>query len=163
MEIFFSFILGLLATLLSFSNPWPVIDSTNAPIAEIAEVVRVIDGDTIVVNIKGQEEMVRYIGIDTPEPYRDGVPGCYSLEATARNSELVGGTLVRLVSDQENRDKYGRLLRYVYVDEMFINRQLVAEGYATILQIKPNTAQSEIFQTAEDEARTRGVGLWSAC
>lgn len=137
--------------------------AVSTPASTSAMVVRVIDGDTITVRIDGGEETVRYIGIDTPEPYRDGNPACYSQEATARNTALVAGTQVQLVSDTENRDKYDRLLRYVYVDEVFINELLIAEGYATTLQIKPNTAQAATLQQAEERARDQDLGLWSTC
>ena len=140
------------------------IDSARDPaVTETATVVRVIDGDTITVTIDGQEETVRYIGIDTPEPYRDGEPACYSKEATSRNTELVAGTQVQLVPDIEDRDTYDRLLRYVYVNDSFVNEQLVAEGYATTLRIAPNTSQADTFQQAQDTAQAQQLGLWSAC
>jgi micrococcal nuclease len=128
-----------------------------------AQVVRVVDGDTIVVSIAGREETVRYIGIDTPEPYRDGEPACFSREASARNRTLVAGKLVQLQSDQEDRDRYNRLLRYVYVDDVFVNRVLVEEGYATSLTIAPNTKYATEFRDLERTAQLARFGLWSAC
>lgn len=137
--------------------------AVNAPASTTATVVRVIDGDTVQVRVDGREETVRYIGIDTPEPYRDAQPACYSQEATTRNTELVAGAEVQLVADTEDRDKYDRLLRYVYVDEVFVNERLVAEGYATTLPIKPNTAYASSLRSAEAAAREQSLGLWSAC
>jgi micrococcal nuclease len=162
MEIIFSFILALISFL--FGGGEVQFDATrDLAVPEMATVVRVIDGDTIKVMIDGQEEAVRYIGIDTPEPYRDGQPACYSQAATARNTELVAGAQVALISDTEDRDKYDRLLRYVYVDEVFVNELLVAEGYATTLRIEPNTTEATTLQQAEDTARAQALGLWGAC
>lgn len=128
-----------------------------------AEVVRVIDGDTIVVRITGEEQTIRYIGIDTPEPYRDGEPACFSLEASLKNKELVQGKTVRLESDSEDTDRYDRLLRYVYVDEVFVNAELVRGGYAKKLVIKPNTTHKNQFADLEQTAREQGLGLWGDC
>ena len=135
----------------------------NVLAVEVAQVLQVIDGDTIKVRISGMEETVRYIGIDTPEPYRDGEPACYSKEASDRNSDMVAGREVRLVPDEENRDRFGRLLRYVYVDDVFVNQQLLREGYATTLTISPNTQFESQFRNAESSARSVGEGLWSVC
>ena len=162
MEIIISFILAFIT--FWFGGGQAQLDSTqNSAVIETATVVRVIDGDTITVTIDDQEETVRYIGIDTPEPYRDGEPACYSQEATSRNTELVAGAQVQLVSDDEDRDKYDRLLRYVYIDELFVNELLVAEGYATTLRIEPNITEAKTLQQAEDTARAQGLGLWGVC
>ena len=89
--------------------------STPTGHAVSAQVVRVIDGDTIEVSIGGQEEDVRYIGVDTPETVKPGTPvQCYGPQASAENHRLVDGRTVRLVFDRERRDVYGRLLAYVY-------------------------------------------------
>jgi endonuclease YncB( thermonuclease family) len=133
------------------------------PVHELAQVLSVIDGDTIRVRLNGVEETVRYIGIDTPEPYRDGEPACYSGDASRRNAELVADREVRLVTDVENRDRYERLLRYVYVDDIFVNEKLLEQGYAITLTIRPNTQYKSKFAVAEAAARREGVGLWSAC
>lgn len=130
---------------------------------QTAQVVSVTDGDTITVEVNGRKEKVRYIGIDTPEPYRDGEPACFSKEASARNQELVAGQTVRLVADREDRDRFGRLLRYVYVDDVFVNRVLVEEGYATTLSIKPNTRHADEFSLLRDHARDEKRGLWGVC
>lgn len=129
-----------------------------------AEVSRVVDGDTIEVRIDGREEDVRYIGVDTPETVRPGAPvECFGPEASAANRELVEGERVRLVFDRELRDRYDRLLAYVFVDELFVNAELVRRGLARTLEIEPNTARAEQLGRLERRAGARGAGLWSAC
>jgi micrococcal nuclease len=95
-----------------------------------ARVVRVVDGDTIVVSLAGREERVRYIGVDTPETVKPGAPvECFGKKASARNKALLPpGTEVRLDRDAEERDRYGRLLAYVYRarDGLFVNASLAA-------------------------------------
>jgi len=163
MEIFISLVLAWLAAW--FGGGEAVVgDPALEPAAAVAaEVVTVVDGDTIKVLIDGVEETVRYIGIDTPEPYRDAQPACYSQEATDRNRALVSGQTVSLLADVEDRDRYDRLLRYVYIDGIHINEVLVLEGYATTLTIEPNTTQANALQQAQDTAQANAAGLWSAC
>jgi micrococcal nuclease len=131
------------------------------------EVVRVVDGDTIHVLLPdGTKEKVRYIGIDTPESVKPTTPvECFAKAASARNAELVGGERVRLRTDVEERDRYGRLLAYVYRarDGLFVNAALVREGYATQLTFPPNVAHADEFRRLAREAREAGRGLWSAC
>ena len=145
-----------------FAPDTPVVESGSDE-AVIATVVSVVDGDTIRVEIDGVNETVRYIGIDTPEPYRDGEPACYSKEATDKNRELVQGREVRLETDVENRDRFDRLLRYVYVDDVLVNDVLLRSGYAATLTIWPNTAKQRMFADSESAARQNDVGLWSEC
>jgi micrococcal nuclease len=129
-----------------------------------AEVVRVVDGDTIEVELGGEEEDVRYIGIDTPESAIPGEPvECFGKEAAAANEDLVGGETVRLVFDAERRDHYGRLLAYVYADGTFVNARLVEDGYATTLEIEPNTSRAEQLGRLEAAAGREGIGLWGSC
>jgi micrococcal nuclease len=129
-----------------------------------AEVERVIDGDTIEVDVGGVTEDVRYIGIDTPESAIPGEPvECFGKEAAAANERLVDGETVRLVFDAERRDHYGRLLAYVYVDETFVNGRLVERGFATTLEIEPNTSRAGQLGRLEAEAGQEGAGLWGAC
>lgn len=133
-----------------------------------ATVVRVVDGDTIRVRLDGDgEERVRLIGIDTPETKDPRRPvQCYGREAAARTVSLLPpGTRVRLERDVEPRDRYGRLLAYVYraSDGLFVNLALVREGYALVLTIPPNVAHAEEFVAAARGAREAGRGLWSAC
>ncbi len=129
-----------------------------------AEVERVVDDDTIEVDLDGHEEDVRYIGIDTPESVKPDSPvECFGPEASERNHELVDGRSVELVFDRERRDVYGRLLAYVYVGDDLVNAELLRGGYARTLEIEPNTAHAEQFSSIESEAAEAGRGLWSAC
>jgi len=124
------------------------------------KVVRVIDGDTIELE-DGQK--VRYIGIDTPEivdPRRD--PQCFSKEASLQNKKLVEGKEIYLEKDVSETDRYGRLLRYIYLEEngFSINEQLVKEGYAVASSYPPDVKYQEKFRLAEQEARNNQRGLW---
>jgi micrococcal nuclease len=151
--------------------PTPPDEPVVAPETEYAEyprevlgrVVRVIDGDTIDVEIEGTIERVRYIGVDTPEPSLYDVPECYSEEATSANRGLVGEKEVRLIADSEARDDYGRLLRYVYVGETSVNAELARGGYADVVFIRPNTSEYEVLKALRDEARVNERGLWKEC
>jgi micrococcal nuclease len=134
--------------------------------ADGAVVQRVVDGDTIVVRVDGRTERVRYIGMDTPESVKPGTPvQCYAKAAAKENRALVAGQKVRLVSDAEARDRYGRLLAYVYRadDGLFVNAELVRRGYARPLTIPPNVAHASEFRRLAATARRAGRGLWSRC
>jgi micrococcal nuclease len=128
-------------------------------------VVRVADGDTINVRLDGgRTERVRYIGVDTPESVKPGTPvQCFAKKASHYNASLVDGREVTLRLDAEERDRYGRLLAYVYSDGRFVNRELVARGYARTLTIPPNVAHADEFARLARRAREAGVGLWRAC
>jgi micrococcal nuclease len=129
-----------------------------------APVLDVIDGDTIEVSLGGEEEDVRYIGVDTPESVTPGEPvECYGERASAFNASLVEGEEVRLVFDAERRDDYGRLLAYVYVGETFVNAELVERGLATTLEIEPNITKAPLLERLERAAGREGRGLWAAC
>jgi micrococcal nuclease len=133
---------------------------------EKGKVVRVVDGDTIHVAVGGREEKVRYIGVDTPESVKPGTPvQCFAKRASAYNARLVEGERVRLVLDAEHRDRYGRLLAYVYRarDGLFVNAALVRGGYAVVLTIPPNVAHAGEFRQMAATARRKGRGLWSSC
>ena len=117
-------------------------------------VTRIIDGDTI--EIEGGYR-VRYIGIDTPEK---GEP--YYWEAFQANRSLVEGKRVRLEKDVEDKDEYGRLLRYVWVNGTMANAELVRLGYAYSYSSPPNLRYQEYFLPLEKEAREQGLGLWSS-
>jgi micrococcal nuclease len=129
------------------------------------QVVRVVDGDTIRVRLDdGRTERVRYIGIDTPESVKPGTPvQCFAKKASHFNASLVSGRQITLKIDAEERDRYGRLLAYVYADGRFVNRELVARGYARTLTIPPNVAHADEFAQLARRAREAGVGLWQAC
>jgi len=120
---------------------------------EDAVVTKVIDGDTI--EIEGGVK-VRYIGIDTPEI---GEP--YYLEATEANRQLVEGKRIRLEKDVEDKDEYGRLLRYVWVAEIMVNAELVRLGYAYSYSYPPNLKYQARFLQLEREAREQKRGLWT--
>ena len=128
-------------------------------------VVRVVDGDTIKVRLDGGgTERVRYIGIDTPESVKPDTPvQCFAEKASHFNASLVDGRDVTLRTDAEQRDRYGRLLAYVYADGRFVNRELVARGYARTLTIPPNVAHADEFARLARRAREAGLGLWRAC
>jgi len=146
-------------------------EASGAPAAAALEpnavVVFVVDGDTVEFDIDGVQESVRFIGIDTPEKtggFRDAE--CYGDEASARMRELLApGDEVYLELDIEARDRFDRLLAYVYRadDALFLNQLMVTEGWAAALAFEPNTLYSDIFDRAESDARRAGLGLWGAC
>ena len=125
---------------------------------------KVVDGDTIEVS---RGERVRLIGVDTPETKDPNRPvGCYGKEASAFIARLLpAGTAVRLVGDVEQRDRYGRLLAYVYrrSDGLFVNAELLRRGYAQLLTVPPNVAHTDEFVTLARQAREGAQGLWGAC
>jgi micrococcal nuclease len=126
---------------------------------EVFKVASVVDGDTIKLE-NGQA--VRYIGIDTPETVHPSKPvQCFGKEASAKNKELVLGKEVRLVKDVSETDKYGRILRYVYVGDSLINDYLVRNGYANSYSYPPDVKFQDQFKQAEEEARTNKRGLWA--
>ena len=127
-------------------------------------VARVVDGDTI--EVAGGER-VRLIGVDTPETKDPKRPvGCFGKEASAFTASLLpAGTHVRLVGDAEQRDRYGRLLAYVYrrTDGLFVNAELLRRGFGQLLTIPPNVAHTDEFAAIARQAREGGQGLWAAC
>lgn len=129
------------------------------------KVVEVVDGDTIKVNVRGKIESVRLLAIDTPETKDPRKPvQCFGKEATKKMSSFVAGKFVKLVDDrsQGNRDKYQRLLRYVYDGKIFVNAEMVKQGYAFSYKKYP-TKFLEQFNKFEREAREKNLGLWGAC
>lgn len=135
--------------------------SQNQFSADTFKIARVIDGDTIEME---NGERVRYVGIDTPETVdpRDPVQ-CFGVEAFNKNKELVEGKMARLERDITNRDKYNRLLRYVYVGDVFINLELVKQGFAYFYSYPPDIKYQEQFLKAQQEARESLRGLWASC
>jgi micrococcal nuclease len=156
----------VLATLAALAAPLtaPACRAPAAP-GDTGVVVRVTDGDTIVVAIGGREENVRLLGIDTPEVHTDdGAPECFGPDASAFTASLLpAGTTVRLERDVVGRDDYGRLLAYVYAGDVLVNEVIVARGYATPLSIEPNTTFARRFADAARAAEAADLGLWSAC
>lgn len=132
--------------------------------SSLVKVVRVVDGDTINVEINGQIEAVRYIGIDTPETVDPRKPvQCFGVEASKKNKELVENKMVRLEKDITDRDKYHRLLRYVWLGDTLINEKLVEQGFAKSYSYPPDIKYQNKFVVAEAKARVDKLGLWTAC
>ncbi len=129
--------------------------------------VEVVDGDTIVVDFTGHHETVRLLGIDTPETVAPGRPvECFGPEASERlNALLPAGAEVDVVIGAEARDRYRRLLGYVFRsdDGLFVNAELVSSGAATTLSYEPNTTFEGLFARLEIEAREARAGQWEAC
>ncbi|MBI4332456.1 MAG: thermonuclease family protein [Chloroflexi bacterium] len=126
-----------------------------------ASVVRVVDGDTIVVAMNGREYRVRYIGVDTPETVHPSRPVEYfGKEASAKNKELVQGKTVKLEKDVSEADRYQRLLRYVWVDEVMVNAELVRLGYAQVATYPPDVKYQGLFLKLQKEAKEAQRGLW---
>jgi micrococcal nuclease len=124
-------------------------------------VVRIVDGDTIHVRLGERVEKVRYIGVNTPEvhhPSKGEEPG--GREAAVVNRQLVDGRRVRLELDAQARDRYGRLLAYVWVDETMVNAELVRRGFAQVMTVPPNVRHQTLFLKLQREARDAGRGLW---
>ena len=147
-------VIGILALFARFFNQTP---------STALSVRRVIDGDTVELS---NGETVRYIGIDTPElkqKHGDAWiynPRPYAEEARDFNRHLVDGREVRLELDVQKRDKYGRLLAYVYNQDKMINLEMVKEGYAMIYTYPPNVKYVDEFLNAQKKAREMGKGLW---
>lgn len=125
--------------------------------AEVAQLVRVVDGDTIDVLVNGQPETVRYIGIDTPERNQPGYRA-----ATEANRLLLGSGALYLVRDRTERDRYDRLLRYVYnADGVFVDAEMVRQGWAQPVEYPPDTLHAMEFRRLAQEAAEAGAGFWS--
>jgi micrococcal nuclease len=133
----------------------------------IGRVIRVVDGDTVEVRVGDDTETVRYIGVDTPESVKPGVPvQCFAKRASEFNRRLVEGKRVRLRLGPDHFDRYGRLLAYVgLVDRKgrSVNALLVARGYGRVLTIPPNTQHEQAYTRLEHRAQERGLGMWSVC
>lgn len=127
-----------------------------------AKVVRVVDGDTIEVDIGGNLYKVRYIGMDTPETvHPTKLVEYFGKEASEKNRELVEGKAVLLEKDVSEVDKYGRLLRYVWVDDVMVNAELVRLGYAQVVTYPPDVKYQKYFLQLQMEAQESGLGLWA--
>jgi micrococcal nuclease len=125
-------------------------------------VTRIVDGDTVHVRVDGRLEKVRYIGVNTPEvhhPRKGDEPG--GRAAAAVNRDLVDGRRVRLELDTQSRDRYGRLLAYVWVDDRMINAELVRRGFAQVMTVPPNVRHQFLFLKLQREAREARRGLWA--
>jgi micrococcal nuclease len=137
---------------------------TAAPRAALdGVVVKVVDGDTIHVQVAGRREKVRYIGVNTPEvhhPVKGEEPG--GREAARVNRGLVEGRRVRLELDVQERDRHGRLLAYVWAGDVMVNAELVRRGYAQVMTVPPNVRHQALFLRLQRDARDAGRGLWAA-
>ena len=134
---------------------WLPLSGCQSP-PDTAKVIQVIDGDTIVIE---DGSRVRYIGIDTPEVYPRAED--FGMEAWQSNRELVAGKNVRLERDVSDTDRYGRLLRYVYVNGVFVNAELVRQGLARARAYPPDTKYHSYLEELETEARQAGRGIWA--
>ena len=153
-----SALLASLALLLGAAPVW----AQSATTLE-GTVVRAVDGDTAQVRIGHRVEKVRYIGVNTPEihhPRKGEEPG--GRQAHAVNRELVEGKRVRLELDVQSRDRYGRLLAYVWRHGTMINAELVRLGYAQVMTVPPNVRYQDLFLKLQRDARLAGRGLWRA-
>jgi micrococcal nuclease len=138
--------------------------TTNQP--GFYSVIQIVDGDTIAIDMNGVEEKIRFIGLDTPEKNHPEKPvQCFAQAATEHLEDLMGNSRVRLESDptNQNRDRYDRLLRYVYLpDGTLLNKQQILDGYGFAYLAFPFTKIAE-FEKAESQARQDSRGLWSSC
>ena len=161
--ILFIFLFIPLLTKSAFSYQETEMDKKN-----LFKVIKVIDGDTIAVNIRGKNETVRLLGIDTPETVDPRKPvQCFGKEATNKMKNFVLGKFVKLVDDktQGNRDKYSRLLRFVYLSDSkatFVNGEMVKQGFAFSYRKYP-TKMLDKFNNFENYAREHNLGLWNSC
>lgn len=124
-----------------------------------------VDGDTVLINMNGVEEKVRFIGIDTPETHKENTPvQCYGPAAAAYTKNRIGSSRIRLVADEltTNRDRYDRLLRYVYLEDgTNLNLELVQKGYAFAYAFP--FAKSQQFHRAMKQSQAERTGLWGNC
>lgn len=147
----------------------PENSSVEGVSGDTAEVIKVVDGDTIEVQVGEGVAKLRYIGVDTPETVDPRRPvGCFGKEAGNANKKLVEGKEVILQKDVSETDRFGRLLRYVYIRQsngsaIFVNDYLVRQGYARAATFPPDVKYSEQFRQAEQEARAANLGLWGRC
>ena len=150
-------------TLNSYINPSEDSNSTsgnttssdNSNISsELYKVVRVVDGDTLIIDYNGTEERVRLIGVDTPESVHPDEEKNTEFGTTASNFSK------ELLTDKQERDQYGRILAYVYLDDVMVNKILLEEGYAKVATYPPNVKYVDDFTAIQEEARNNKKGLW---
>lgn len=162
-------VVGIFSLLVAYNQ-----QNTLKPVVKVAEqnqpglytVVEFVDGDTLAVDMNGKKEKVRLIGVDTPETHdpRKSVQ-CFGQAASNFTKQFIGSNKVRLESDPQNtnRDRYNRLLRYVYLpDGRMVNAELLKQGYAFAYTFFPFSKMDE-FRDYEQSARTNNLGLWGQC
>ncbi len=144
----------------SLSPKGSITDNNRSNLVQY-EVIRVIDGDTV--ELKNGERL-RYNDIDTPETAHPSKPiECYGPEASKKNKELVEGETILVELGNPEKDKYGRLLGYVYIDDLFVNAELVRGGYAEVNSYgNPGSKIAELINIERD-AKLKSTGLWSSC
>jgi micrococcal nuclease len=154
----------LIAVALVVVRPWEGGGEGRGPAAATARVVRVVDGDTVEIDLDGKRDDLRLIGVDTPETVKPGTPvQCYGPRASAFTHRLLDGRTVRIVFGEERRDVYDRLLGYVHLGDRMVNAILVRRGLARTLTIPPNDRFAPLFRRLELRAARSGRGLWRAC
>jgi micrococcal nuclease len=127
------------------------------------DVVRVVDGDTIIINFNGKEERVRMIGIDTPETVHPTKPvEPFGPEASEYTKRRLEGKKAGVELDVQERDQYGRLLAYVWVDGVMINNELLEEGLAVVSTYPPNVKYVELFRQTEKKAKEEKKNIWGS-
>jgi len=169
-KIIFAIISLLLVSLLQLTRTYiaspPAVKSAAVYLHSDYQVTKVDDGDTIIIDMNGAAEKVRFIGVDTPETKdpRKAVQ-CYGKLASEFTKNKINNQRVRLEADElnTNRDRYNRLLRYVYLpDGTLLNAEIIRQGYGFAYTSFPFT-QKEEFKQLEDFARTNNIGLWGSC
>ncbi len=135
--------------------PPPEASCVPRTMAEEALTVAVVDGDTIDVSMEGKVYRVRYIGVDTPE-----LDEPFYQEATQANASMVLNKKLILFRDVSETDRYGRLLRYVFANGIFVNYALIRNGYARVVTYPPDVSCADLFLEAERQARESNLGLW---
>jgi micrococcal nuclease len=163
-------LVAAVVAVLALTGPAPTVVH-DAPVDGVSAVVAgVTDGDTITIRVDGRRERVRYIGLDAPEIARadEGMPAeCGGNEARAANARIVEGTEVLLERDRSDRDRFGRLLRHVWVETAdgweLVGELLVAEGAVEARSYPPDTGRDDLLDVAERRARDAGLGIWRTC
>lgn len=151
-------------TILRSVAPSPSAESAGCAVTKIS------DGDTFWCQVSGAPPVkVRMIGMDTPETHKPGTPvQCYGPESERYTRAQLTGQTVRLEGDKRDKDRYGRLLRYVWLGNPSdpadsLNADLVRQGFARADPVKPDVKYQVLFASLEAEARAQGIGRWSAC
>lgn len=141
------------------TTPSPTTEPPDARVFGTLE--RVVDGDTIIARIGGRRERVRYIGIDTPEIGRNGRRNePFALAAKAANQRMLRAGSLTFELDVQERDRYGRLLAYVFADQGMVNELLLEQGFARLLTVPPNVRHVDRLRRLEGTARQKRLGLW---